>query len=156
MPIMDNDLVMCESMSIAAVAAAHVHGTNIINIPKAKNFKGVSVNDRPNVSGKLYWNVVVEDEALLASVDGSVVTFYLYNGAVGTNPLVDNSGTAILSKVITANTPTEHPDGTLILSMPLPADQLEEYFDTYVTVGTQNLSTGKITSWIGGPVQQGT
>lgn len=155
MPIMDKEMVLCESMSIAASATAHVHGTNIVYIPQVKNFKGTAIDDSPNNSGRLFWNVVVEDEDMLAAVDGSVVTFYLYNGATGTNPLVDNSGVAIASIAITENTPTEHPDGTLICSIPLPAGQLEQYFDIYVTVATQNLSTGKITSWIGGPVQQG-
>ena len=155
MPIMDSELLICESMSIAANANAHVHGTNIVYIPQVKDHKGTAIDDSPNNSGRLFWNVVVEDEDMLAAADGSVVTFYLYNGATGTNPLVDNSGVAIASIAITENTPTEHPDGTLICSIPLPAGQLEQYFDIYVTVATQALSTGKITSWIGGPVQQG-
>lgn len=155
MPIMDSELLFCESMSIAANAAAHVHGTNIVYIPQVKNFKASAIDDSPNNSGRLFWNVVVEDTALLAAVDGSVVTFSLYNGDTGTNPLIDNSGTAILSKSITCNTPTDHPDGTLILSIPLPAGQLHPYFDIYIAVATQNLSAGAITSWIGGPVQQG-
>lgn len=155
MPIMDNDFVMCEEKSIVANAGAHVHGTNVVTIPKVKDFKGADMKDRPNVSGRLYWNVVVEDADILAAVNGATVTFYLYNGATGTNPLIDNGGAAILSRAITANTPTGHPDGTLICSIPLPSGQLEEYYDTYVTVAGQNLSTGKITSWIGGPVQQG-
>ena len=156
MPIMDSQLIFCEALSIAGAAATHKHGTNIVYIPQVKNHKGTSIDDSPNNSGKLFWNVVVEDEALLAAVDGSVITFYLYNGDTGTNPLIDNSGVVILSKEITENTPTEHPDGTLILSMPLPAGQLHLYFDIYVTVATQELSTGKITSWIGTSVQQGT
>lgn len=155
MPIMDEQLVFCESMSIAANANAHVHGTNLVYIPQVKNFKGTAIDDSPNNSGRLFWNVVVEDEDLLAAVDGSVVTFSLYNGDTGTNPLVDNSGVAIASIAITENTPSEHKDGTLICSIPLPAGQLHPYFDVYVTVETQNLSAGKITSWIGGPVQQG-
>ena len=155
MPIMDEQLVFCESMSIKANANAHVHGTNLVYIPKVKNFKGTAIDDSPNNSGRLFWNVVVEDENMLAAVDGSVVTFSLYNGDTGTNPLVDNGGVAIASIAITENTPSEHKDGTLICSIPLPAGQLHPYFDVYVTVATQNLSAGKITSWIGGPVQQG-
>jgi hypothetical protein len=154
--IMDANLVICESMSIAAAAAGHVHGTNVIYLPQGKDHKGVAAHSRYNVSGKLYWNVLVEDEDMLAAADGSVVTFYLYGGAVETNPLVDNSGTVIDSVAITENTPTEHPDGTLLFSRAIPQGQLDEYFDMYVTVGTQNLSTGKVTAWIGGPVQQGT
>lgn len=152
MPIMDSQLLFCESMSIAAAAGAHTHGDNIVYLPAVYDHTSTAMKDRINQSGDLFWNVVVEDQDMLAAVDGSVVTFYLYNGATGTNPLVDNGGTAILSKAITENTPTEHPDGTLILSMPLPVGQYEAYWDIYVTVATQNLSTGKITSWIGGQV----
>ena len=155
MPIMDNELFICEEMSIVANAGAHIHGTNIIYLPEIKNFKGTSKDDSPNVSGRLFWNVVVEGADILAAVDGATVTFSLYNGATGTNPIVDNGGVAILSKAINENTPSEHPDGTQILSIPLPNGQLYEYFDIYVTVAGQNLSTGKITSWIGGPIQQG-
>ena len=156
MPIMDSQLIFCEELSIAGAAATHKHATNIVYIPQVKNHKGTAVDDSPNNSGKLFWNVVVEAEDLCASVDGSIVTFYLYNGATGTNPLIDNSGVAIASIAITENTPTEHKDGTLICSIPLPAGQLEPYFDIYVTVATQELATGKITSWIGNSVQQGT
>ncbi len=156
MPIMDSQLIMCEAMSIAGAAATHKHGTNIIYVPQVKNHKGTAIDDSPNNSGKLFWNVVVEDEDLLAAVDGSVISLTLYNGATGTNPLIDNSGVAILTKDITENTPTEHPDGTLLLSIPLPAGPLEPYFDIYIAVATQELSTGKITSWIGNSVQQGT
>jgi hypothetical protein len=153
--IMDSELLICESMSIAANAAAHVHGTNIIYVPQVKNHKGTAIDDSPNNSGRLYWNVVVEDEDMLAAAPSATVTFYLYNGDTGTNPLVDNSGSAILSIAVSETTTSAHPDGTLICSIPLPAGQLHPYFDIYVTVATQNLSTGKITSWIGGPVQQG-
>jgi len=152
---MDSQLVFCESMSIAAAAAGHTHGTNIVRINAVVDHKNVAMQDRPNVSGRLFWNCVVEDEDMLAAVDGSVATFYLYNGATGTNPLIDNAGVVLDSVAITENTPTEHPDGTLLFSRPISAGQLLEYFDIYVAIATQTLSTGKITSWIGGPVQQG-
>lgn len=155
MPIMDSQLIFCEALSIAGAAATHKHGTNIVYLPQIKNHKGVAADDSPNNSGRLFWNIVVEDEDLLAAVDACKITFYLYNGDTGTNPLIDNSGVAILSKEITENTPTEHPDGTQILSIPLPAGQLHPYFDIYVTVADQELATGKITSWIGNAIQQG-
>ena len=153
--IMDSQIVLAESESIAANAGNHKHFTNIVRIPAVVDHKGVAMDDRYNVSGRLYWNCVVEDQDMEAAVDGSIVTFYLYNGATGTNPLIDNAGVPIDSVAITENTPSEHPDGTLLFSRALPATQLKEYFDLYVTVGTQNLSTGKVTCWIGGPVQQG-
>jgi hypothetical protein len=155
MPIMDAELLFCEELDIAGVATSHKHGTNIVYLPQVKNFKGDAIDDSPNNSGQLYWNVVVEGADLLAGTDGSVITLALYNGDTGTNPLIDNSGVVILTKDITENTPTEHPDGTLLLSIPLPAGQLHPYFDIYVYVATQTLSTGKITSWIGGKPQLG-
>ncbi len=153
--IMDDQLLICESTSIAAAAAAHVHLTNIIYLPQVYDYKKTAMDDYPNISGRLYWNCVVEDEDMLAAVDGSVVTFYLYNGDTGTNPLVDNGGVAIDSVAITENTPSEHKDGTLLFSRQVPIGQLHPYFDLYVTVATQDLSTGKITCWLGGPVQGG-
>ncbi len=151
----DKQLVFFESTSIAANAAAHVHPGDIVYIPAVKDHKGSAMDDRPNTSGRLYWNMVVEDEDMLAAADGSAVTISLYNGDTGTAPLIDNGGVVIDSVTITENTPSEHPDGTLLFSRPLPQGQLHPYFDVYVSVATQNLSTGKVTSWIGPPVQQG-
>lgn len=112
MPIMDAQLIFCEGKSIAAAAGNHTHGDNIVRIPAVYDHTETAMDDRPNQSGRLYWNCVVEDEDMLAAVDGSVVTFYLYNGDTGTNPLVDNAGVAIDSVAITENTPSEHKDGT--------------------------------------------
>lgn len=152
MPIMDSQLLLCESMSIAAAAAAHTHSTNVIYLPRPTDHTGTAMNDRPNTSGRLFWNCVVEDEDMLAAVDGSVVTFELFNHTAA--DAVD-SGSAILSKAITENTPSEHKDGTQLFSIPLPAGQLSAYFEMKVSIATQTLSTGKVTSWIGGPIQQG-
>lgn len=152
MPIMDAQLLLCESMSIAKNAGQSTTSTNSVYIPKPVDHKGVSMTDRPNESGRLYWNCVVEDTDLLAAVDGSVITFELFN-----HTAIDAvaSGTAILSKVITENTPSEHKDGTLLFSIPLPAGQVDPYFEMKASIATQNLSAGAVTSWIGGPVQAG-
>jgi len=154
MSIMDAELLLCQELSIAAAAANHTHSTNIIYIPQVKDHKGSAMDDRPNVSGKLNLNIVVEGEDLLAAVDGSVITFALYNDA-GATP-VDSGGDVIITHAITENTPTEHPDGTQICSIPLPSGQLHPYFELLASIATQTLSTGKITAWIGGPIQQGT
>lgn len=154
--MMDAQLVFCESMSIAATAGSHVHSTNMVSLPATYNFKGTAMDDSPNNSGNLFLNIVVEDENLTAASNSSVVTFYLYNGATGTAPLPDNSGVAIMSKSISVNSTSNYPDGTLICSMPLPAGPLKRHFDLYVTVATQNLSTGKITAWLGAQPQLGT
>ena len=152
MPIMDKEMVLCESMSIAKNADESTDSTYEIYIPQVKNHKGTAIDDSPNNSGRLYWNCVVEDEDLLAAAPSATITFSLYNhsatGAVA-------GGSVILSKAITETTTSGHPDGTLLFSIPLPAGQLDQYFEMNVAIATQNLSKGKVTSWIGGPVQQG-
>lgn len=146
MPIMDKQTLLCESMSIATTAGSHVHGTNIIDLGVHYNHKYDAMQARYNVGQNLCLNIVVEDEDMAAAVNGSVVTFNLYNGATD-NP-VDNAGTAIITFAVTENTTTTHPDGTLIASIPIPNQALYRYLELYVTVATQNLSTGKITAWI--------
>lgn len=152
MPIMDDQLLLCEAQSIAAAAGSSTVSTNVIYLPQVRDHKAALMNDRPNVSDRLHLNIVVEDEDLLAAVNGSVVTFELYND---TDAVPTTGGDVIVTKAITENTPTEHPDGTQICSIPLPADQLKPYFGLKTSIATQALSTGKITAWIGGPIQQG-
>ncbi|MFA5706617.1 MAG: hypothetical protein WDA41_09710 [Candidatus Neomarinimicrobiota bacterium] len=152
MPIMDKELTFCEALDIAGVSGTDTTGTYEVYIPQVKNHKGAAIDDSPNNSGRLFWNCVVEDADLLAGTDGSTIKCDLWcHSATGA---VD-SGSIILTKTITANTPTDHPDGTLLFSLPLPAGQLDQYFEVEFTIGVQTLSTGKVTSWIGGPVQQG-
>ncbi len=151
----DEQLMFCHEQSLPTTSGTHIHSTDAIYIPAVVDHKGAAMDDRPFTNGKLYWNCTVEGEDMLAAVDGAVVTFYLYNGATGTQPLIDNSGVVVDTVVITENTPSEHPDGTLLFSRALPQGQYEAYWDVYVTVGTQNISTGKITSWFGPPAQQG-
>lgn len=155
MPIMDDQLIICESTSIAATAGDHVHLTDIVYLPQVYDYKKAAMDDYPNISGRLYWNIVVEDEDMLGAADSATVTFYLYNGDTGTNPLIDNGGVVIDSYAMSQGLTTATKDGSLILSRAIPVGQLHPYFDLYVTVATQNLSTGKITCWLGGPVQGG-
>lgn len=153
MPIMDDQLLFCEELDISGVSGTDTTGTSEIYIPQVKNFKGTAIDDSPNNGGGLYWNCVVEGADLLAGTDGSTIKCDLWNhsatGAV-------DSGSIILTKTITANTPTDHPDGTQLFSIPLPAGSLDQYFEVEFTIGAQTLSTGKVSSWIGGPIQQGT
>jgi len=149
---MDSQLLLCEAQSIAAAAAGSTVSTNVVYIPQVVDHKGVAMNDRYNVSGRLHLNIVVEDEDMLAAIDGSVVTFELYND---TDAVPTTGGDVIVTKAITENTPTEHPDGTQICSIPLPSGALKPYFGLKTSIATQALSTGKITAWIGGPIQQG-
>jgi len=153
MPIMDAELLLCEELDINGVSGADTNSTNEIYIPQIKNHKGAASDDSPNNSGELFWNCVVEGADLLAGTDGSTIKCDLYNhsatGAVA-------AGEIILTKTITANTPTEHPDGTQLFSLALPAGPLHPYFEAEFTIGVQTLTTGKVTSWIGNSIQQGT
>lgn len=154
MPIMDKELLLCESMSITAATTAGtaVPSTNVVYIPQVKNFKGTAMNDRVNVSGNLHLNIVCEDESLATSSGTSTVTFALYNDDTAT-PV--DSGAAVITSAISQGSSGGYTDGKQICSIALPAGQLEPYFELKVSVATANLSTGKITAWIGGPVQQG-
>jgi hypothetical protein len=149
---MDEQLLLCEELDIAGVSGTDTTSTNEIYIPQIKDHKGTSIDDSPNNSGKLFWNCVVEGADLLAGTDGSTIQCDLWcHSATGA---VDN-GSIILTKTITANTPTDQPDGTQLFSIPLPAGQLDQYFEAEFTIGVQTLSTGKVTSWIGNSIQQG-
>jgi hypothetical protein len=149
---MDNELVLCEELDISGVSGTDTNSTNEIYIPQIKNHKGASIDDSPNNSGRLFWNCVVEGADLLAGTDGSTIQCDLYNhsatGAVA-------GGVIILTKTITANTPTDHPKGTQLFSLALPAGPLDQYFEAEFTIGGQTLTTGKVTSWIGNAIQQG-
>lgn len=153
MPIKDNDLILMDETDIATTATSKAVGA-VVRIPKGKDFKGNAADDRPNVSGRLYWNCVVEGTDLLAGTTGSVVTLTLYNHKTNTPT---DGGTAILATVpVSVNdTTTNKPAGTVLGSIPLPSGALKEYFQVYLTVDTQTLAAGKVSSWIGGPIQQG-
>ena len=75
MGVMDNQLVLCESMSIAASAGASTASTYAVRFPAIKDFKGTAKYQTVNTNGNMCLNIVVEDEDLLAAVDGSVLTF---------------------------------------------------------------------------------
>jgi hypothetical protein len=151
--IMDSQLLFSEAQSIAGTSGTSTTSTNEVYIPKVKDHKGSDMSDRYNVSGRLFWNCVVEDEDLQAAGDSCALTIELYNhtatGAVA-------SGSAIDSVVLSvANTSIDYPDGSLLFSRELPVTQLSPYFEVKYGRATQNLSKGKVTCWIGGPVHQG-
>ena len=153
MPIQDAQLMLCDTQDISASAAASVVGESVVYIPRGVDHTGTAENDRPNVSGRLHLNVVVEDTDLLAAVDGSVVTIALYND---TDSVPTTGGDVLITKDFTVNTPAvNYVDGTQLMSIPLPVGQLKEYYGILVSVATQDLSAGAITAWIGTPIQQG-
>lgn len=153
MSILDAELILMDTQNIARTAG-DVVGESVVYIPAIKNFKGSTIDDSPNNSGKLFWNAVVEGTDLLAGTTGSTVTLYLM---VDTDNVPTTGGTVILtSQTLTVNdTTTNHPKGTVICSIPLPAGSLDQYFGVLVTIGTQTLSAGAVTSWIGSSIQQG-
>lgn len=153
MGIMDSELIFEEGWDISGSANDTDTSDNVIYLPAVTDHKGDSMNQGPNVSGRLCWNGVVEDTDLLAAVDGSVITFSLYAHTSATN--VTSSGTLIDSVSITANTPTDHPDGTQLFCRPLPMGQIAPYLQVKRAIATQDLSTGGVTIFISPPIQQG-
>lgn len=147
---MDAELVFGESMAIGTTAGTTVF-TNVIDLGAIIDHKGASLQNRINLGDNMALNIVVEDADILAAVDGSVVTFRLYDD---TDTVPTTGGRQLLEFAITANTPTEHPDGTQICSLPLPAMKVNRYLGMSVEIATQNLSTGKVTAWLGSVAQQ--
>jgi hypothetical protein len=149
---MDSTLLLCEAQSIATTAgAAATVSTNVIDLGAHIDHKGNSIDSRTNTTGALALNIVVEDEAILAVTNGAVVTFRLFDD---TDTLPTTGGRQILEFAITATTTPAHPDGTQICSLPLPAIALSRYLGMATSVTTQDLSTGKVTAWIGPVTQQ--
>lgn len=151
MPIRDDLLSFTYQQSVAANANATTVLTDVVQNPQYTDHKGNAGYEPPNVGMKMCWNCIVDGEDLLAAVDGSVLTFSLYEDDEETPT---TGGTAILTKAITENTPTEHPQGTVLFSIPLPVDAIKKYLGVACAITTQNLSTGKVTSWIGPPIMQ--
>ncbi|MDA3834407.1 MAG: hypothetical protein PF495_13565 [Spirochaetales bacterium] len=153
MPIMDAQLLFSEAQDITADSGNSVVSEDVVLIPQVKDHTETARNDRINQAGKLYFNVVVEDVDLLAAVDGAVVTIALMND---TDSVPTTGGDTIITKDITVNTlAANYVDGTLIMSVPLPAQTYKPYFGVLYSVATQNLSAGSVTAWIGGQVQAG-
>lgn len=153
MPIMDAQLLFSESQSIAGNAGTSTESTNIVYIPKVLDHLGASQNDRYFVNHNLFLNVVVEDTALLAAVDGCVLTIALYADTDATTVTTD--GDIILTKNFTCNTPADQGDGYVLMSVPLPVETMKPYLAVKYTKATQNLSAGAVTAWIGTSIQQG-
>ncbi len=150
--IMDENLVFSESQDISGNSGTNENSTSEIYIPRGVDHTGVAENDRPNVSSRLFWNCVVEDTDLAAASNSCALTFDLYNhsatGAVAGGSVID-------SVTISVNQTSNYPDGTRVFSRALPQGQLAPYYEVKISRATQNLSTGAITMWIGGPIQEG-
>ena len=157
MPIMDSQLLFGEAIDVGSTsAAASVISTNVVYIPQVTDHTGTSRDDRPNVSGRLHFNVVIEDEVAAGSGGTAAVTVNLANSsATITNSNLASADT-LCSVVISADASgSNYPDGTQVCSIPLPTTTLEQYFAAGFTVATKPLATGKFTAWIGNAIQQG-
>lgn len=153
MSIMDAQLVFCESQSIAGTAGTNTDSVDVIQLPQVLDHKNAAMNDRPNVSGRLCLNIVVEDENLAAAANNCDLTFRLYHHTAPTG--ITAAGKQVLEHVIAVAQVSNYPDGTKICSIPLPIRQLEPYLILNAARATQALSTGKITAWIGPAAQEG-
>lgn len=150
MPIMDSQLLFSEAQDISANSGASTDSTNEVYIPKANDHTGTARADRPNVSGDLYLNLVVEDEAWAGNT--AVITITLYHhtatGAVASGAILMTLPTITLDANGLA-------DGYMIGSYPLPQGAINPYLEMNYAVATANLTAGKVTAWIGPPMQQG-
>lgn len=152
MSTLDSQLILCDTQDVSS-AAGTVVGEHVVRVPQGVDHTGTAEDDRVNVSGDLYFNVIVEDTDLLAAVDGSVLTIALMNDD---DDVPTTGGDVIITKDITINEPAvNYVAGTQIMSVALPQGQLKEYYGVLFTIATQTLSTGAITAWIGTPIQQG-
>lgn len=149
----DIQLDLMDEQDISGSAAGSVISEDVVYVPRGVDHTDTDENDRINVSDRLHWNVVVEGTDLLAAVDGCVLTIALMNDD---DVVPTTGGDVILTKDITVNTPAvNYVAGTQVLSIPLPHGPLKEYYGVLVSIATQDLSAGAITSWIGLPIQQG-
>lgn len=149
----DAQLIFTTAQAISGSANDVIVLTDQILINQVKSgLTGSLGDDRPNVSGKLHWNCIVDGADLLAAVDGCVITFRLYADSDSTPT---TGGTVIDTFAITENTPSEHLDGSYLFSRALPHGTFGPYLGVTATLTVQNLTTGKVTSWIGPPLQQG-
>lgn len=150
MPIMDIQLLFSESQDVSANAGASTDSTNEVYIPAVADHTGTSRSDRPNTSGQLYFNGVVEDTAWAGN--GAVVTIRLYHhtatGAVA-------GGAVLITVPAITLTAAGLADGTQLFSIPLPQGIINPYLGVNVAVDTQNLTAAGFTCWIGTPIQQG-
>jgi hypothetical protein len=153
MPIKDTLLIFAEELDIHATAGNSTVGTSVINVEAIVDYTGTAGYDNPGIAGGMFWNVEVGATALLAAVDGSVITFALY---ADTDSTPTTGGDVIDSFTVTANTPAEATQaaGKILASRPLPIlpDGMKPYIGILVSVATQNLSAGTINSWIGPPI----
>jgi Bbp16 len=152
MSIMDAQLLFCESQSHAAAAASATVSTNVVDLGAHFDHTGAALTDPAFLNGSMCLNVVVEDEDLAAGADSAAVTMELYADSDDTPT---TGGDVILSKVLSVTQATNYPDGTQLWCARLPVSALKRYLGFKTSVATQALSTGKITAWIGPPIQQG-
>ena len=150
MPIMDSQLLFSESQDVSANAAASVDSTNEVYLPQVYDHTGTAKSDRPNVSGDLYLNLVVEDTAWAG--ENAVITITLYHhtatGAVASGAILMTLPTITLGASGLA-------DGYQIGSFPLPQGTINPYLELNVAVATANMTAAGLTAWIGPPIQQG-
>jgi hypothetical protein len=145
--MMDAQWTFCKSMSIAGNAGTATDATDCVDMGQHYDHNGVAKDDNPNVSGKNFFNVIVEDEALDAAVNNCALTITLHADTDTTTPTTD--GDIIITKNITVTASSSHPAGTVLLRQSLPVEAMNKVLAVKFTRATQNLSTGKVTAWIG-------
>ena len=149
----DAQLIFATAQSVAAAAAGSTVLTDTVLIPQVKNsLTGLLTDDRPNVSGDLCWNAIVDGASFAAAVNGAVVTFELWADSDATPT---TGGTVIDTFAFTENTASTHLDNSYLFSRRLPLGTYGPYLGVKVGIAAQALSTGTVSCWIGPPLQQG-
>lgn len=157
MPIMDSQLLFGESIDLGSTASGATKlSTNGVYLPQVYDHVNTAGNDRPNVSGRLYCNMVVEDEALDTGGGNATVTCKLLNHTAEITASNLASCDTIITKAITVDaSAANYPDGAQIMCTEVPNGQLKPYFAVGFTVATKTVTSGKVTAWLGPPIQQG-
>lgn len=143
MSILDKLGQMAESIAMPLTQTTAKVGTAIdFGSAVNKNWNGDTILRNLNENGKVAWQVICEDEDF-ASAGTPVITYLL---VTADNAALD-SGNVTLATVVNS---TLVEDGDQILRGFVPPGRVcKRYLGLKATVGTADLTAGKVTAWIG-------
>lgn len=156
MSAIDAKHIFSEAQSVVLNAGAAAQATNVFELVAGEDPWGTTKYADPSVLGKM--RVVVKaSTALVAAVDGAVITVSVYSHTAATNI---QTGTLLASKATTINT-TGGAIGDLLADLMIPQNtNTKQYIGVYYSVATQNISAGAVDAYLtdhverkSGPVQ---
>jgi len=157
MPTRDAQLLFGDEIDLGSTSAGSTaQATYSVLIPQVTNHLGVATNDRPFLNRGLTFNAIIDGEVLAGSTSSATVTMNLLNYTAEITASNMASATTIISKVMTADASgSNYPIGTQIISQPLPTTILMPYLKPVFVASVAKVATGKISAWIGTPIQAG-